>query len=266
MMQNSVLCLGIDPNPIFQSFENFQVSVKRHQEAVRLLTPHLKQKILKINLAFFLSFGSKGIALLEEFTHEFKNEFTIILDGKFGEITNSLKAYLHFVFETLGAHGVTINPFLGENTLRLAFETCVDKVGEKGRVYVLCVTSEGSTSTLAYLQENWRNKLNACQEIRDEVFAQQENLKKCAGIVIGANKEEILFSEEVKESGLSLLCPGLGVQGGSFDLLKKCQQMPNEFIFPLSRSIFDGGNISPAQVQSHFIQIQPYFEENHVSN
>ena len=51
MMQNSVLCLGIDPNPIFQSFENFQVSVKRHQEAVRLLTPHLKQKILKINFS-----------------------------------------------------------------------------------------------------------------------------------------------------------------------------------------------------------------------
>jgi orotidine-5'-phosphate decarboxylase len=259
---NIKLGLGVDPNPKDFSFEQFQRAVQNHIQAIELLKPNLSSKILKPNLAFFLTYGSKGIQLLEEFTNHFKNEFTIILDGKFNEISNSLKAYLDFVFKTLGAHGVTINPFLGENTLRMAFETCVQHVGEKGRIYVLCVTSEGSTSTLSYLQENWINKLLACQQIRDEIFAQEETLKKCAGVVIGANKEKILFSNELKKSGLSVLAPGLGAQGGDFSILSKCKQFPNEFTFPLSRSLFGGGEFDQNQVQENFKEIQAYFGEN----
>ncbi|MES2615260.1 MAG: orotidine 5'-phosphate decarboxylase / HUMPS family protein [Bdellovibrionota bacterium] len=268
MLQTNTIqfCLGIDPNPNEYSFEKFNACVKNHMDAIDVLKSSLKQKFIKLNLAFFLSYGSRGIELLEQFTDRYRNEFTIILDGKFSEIANSLQAYLSFVFNTLGAHGVTINPFLGENTLRLAFETCVKKVGEKGRVYVLCVTSEGSTSALAYLQENWRNKLIACAQIRDEVFTSQDNLKKCAGVVIGANKEDILFSEEVKESGLSVLAPGLGVQGGEFRILEKCLNFENEFTFPLSRSIFDGGNIPQNKVQENFLNIKSYFEGNNVKN
>ena len=265
-LNNKQLCLGIDPNPNICTFEEFKSCVQNHMDSIDLLKTTLKQKILKLNLAFFLSYGSKGIEVLEQFAARYKSEFTIILDGKFNEISNSLKAYLNFVFDTLGVHGVTINPFLGEITLRLAFETCVLKVGAKGRVYVLCVTSESSTSTLAYLQENWENKLLACQQIRDEVFSSNDNLKKCAGVVIGANKEAILFSDELKQSQLSVLAPGLGTQGGDFHILKKCEHFPNEFTFPISRSIFDGGNMTPDQVKKNLLNIQQTFEESHVNN
>ena len=158
---------------------------------------------------------------------------------------------------------MTINPFLGENTLRMAFEMCVSHVGEKGRIYVLCVTSENSNSTLAYLQENWRNKLLACQQIRDEVFANQENLKKCAGVVIGANKENILFSKEVKESKLSILSPGLGTQGGDYSILNKCASFSNEFTFPMSRTLFEAGEATPRQTKINLLKIQPFFEGSH---
>lgn len=258
------LCLGIDPNPNENDLDKFRACVDNHIQSIDLLKKNIKEKILKLNLAFFLSYGSKGIALLEMFCDKYKNEFKIILDGKFGEISNSLEAYLNFVFNTLGVHGVTINPFLGENTLRKAFETCVKKVGDKGRVYVLCATSESSTSPqLAYLQENWRNKLLACAQVRDEVFSKDENLKKCAGLVIGANKEDILFSKEVRESQLSILAPGLGVQGGEFHILQNCDHFPNEFTFPMSRSLFDAGNILPQLVQENFLKIQKYFEGSH---
>ncbi len=166
---------------------------------------------------------------------------------------------MNFVFGTLGAHGVTINPFLGENTLTMAFEACAKHAGEKGRVYVLCATSESSQSTLSYLQENWRTQLIACQKVRDHVFSRQENLNQCAGVVIGANRENILFSPEVKESNLSVLCPGLGVQGGDFNILARCHNYPNEFVFPLSRSIFSGGNVTSTQVKNNLTHIHQYF-------
>ncbi len=256
---NILLSLGIDPNPQQNSYENFKLCVQKHQDAIDGVKQYLKHKILKINLAFFLSYGSQGIALLEQFVEHYKNEFIITLDGKFNEISNSLQAYLNFVFNTLGAHGVTINPFLGENTLKLAFENCAKYSGEKGRVYVLCATSEASTSTLSYLQENWQNKIIACQKIRDEVFSGQDNLKKCAGLVIGANRVDILFSEEVKESGLSVLAPGLGFQGGEFAILQKCSDFSNEFTFPMSRSLFDGGNLEKNKIQDNILKIQQYF-------
>lgn len=256
---NSQLCLGIDPNPTENSLEKFKLCIQNHMDCIDAVKATLRQKILKPNLAFFLSYGSKGIELLENFCQKYKNEFTIILDGKFNEISNSLQAYLNFVFVTLGVHGVTINPFLGENTLRLTFENCAREAGERGRVYVLCATSEGPTSSLAYLQENWENKLIACQKIRDEVFANQENLKKCAGVVIGANKEEILFSQELRESQLSVLAPGLGTQGGEFQIIEKCSQFSNEFTFPISRSIFNGGNNNSTIAQENLQKIQTYF-------
>jgi orotidine-5'-phosphate decarboxylase len=264
--RNLNLCLGIDPNPQIKNFHEFNICVDNHIKSIELIEHLLPNKQLKLNLAFFLTFGSKGIELLEQICEKFKNNFTIILDGKFNEISNSLQAYLNFVFETLGVHGITINPFLGENTLKLAFETCLKKIGEKGRVYVLCVTSEGPTSTLAYLQENWENKISACVQMRDEIFGNQANLKKCAGVVIGANKEEILFSPELIESELSILAPGLGYQGGDFHILPKCLQQKNEFTFPLSRSLFNGGNQNPQICFDNILKIIPYFEEKNGSN
>jgi orotidine-5'-phosphate decarboxylase len=265
-----LLAFGIDPNPKEYDFDAFKNAVFNHITALHAITQdkniqnivqqaHLSDWILKINLAFFLAYGSKGIELLEHFCDIFRSNFTIILDGKFNEIKNSLQGYLNFAFRHLKIQGLTINPFLGENTLRMAFEQCVTHMGEKGRIYVLCVTSEGSANTLAYLQENWRNKLLACQQIRDEVFAKQENYKKCAGVVIGANHEKIILSPEVKESQLSVLSPGLGVQGGDFAILKKISPFQNEFTFPLSRSLFDGGEANVTQVKENLLSILNHF-------
>jgi orotidine-5'-phosphate decarboxylase len=214
---------------------------------------------LKPQLAFFLAQGSRGIALLESFIDEFRRDYTIILDGKFNEIENSLKAYLKFVFSTLQAHGVTINPFLGEKTLELTFETCAREVGSKGRVYVLCVTSENSQSTLSYMQKNHIHIMNACSQVRDQLFDKEPSLKKIAGVVIGANRHEVLLSEEIKQSGLSILSPGLGAQNADWDIIKKCSALKNEIIFPMSRGIFEGGNISLEKVIEKYLSIKRYF-------
>lgn len=260
---NAQLCFGIDPNPTSISFESFKQCVKIHTDFLKFhRTNHLNkndQSMLKLQLAFFLAQGSRGIALLESFVDEFRRDYTIILDGKFNEIENSLKAYLKFVFSTLQVHGVTINPFLGEKTLELTFETCAREVGSKGRVYVLCVTSENSQSTLSYMQKNHVHIMNACSQIRDQLFDKDPSLKKIAGVVIGANQRDVLLSEKIRQSSLSILSPGLGAQNADWNIIQKCSALKNEITFPISRGIFEGGNISLEEVTEKYLSIKKYF-------
>ena len=252
------LGLGIDPHPEVFSHEQFKHCVENHKKAIQFLKKHLKNKYLKINLAFFLPYGHKGISLLEKFVDRYKDEFTIILDGKFNEINNSLAAYLHFAFQTLGVHGITLNPFLGEKTLHLAFESCAKAVGSKGRVYILCATSESSNETLSFFQDNWKKTILACEQVRRDVFSSQENLQACVGVVVGANRENVLFSPELEESGLSVLAPGLGAQGADFGILKGLSPS-NEWTFPMSRFLFAGGHCDLSHVKRHWELVKPYF-------
>ncbi len=259
------LALGIDPNPPIIDLDHFKQYLRNHARFLSAQKEHLENVYLKVQLAFFLRFGSAGIKLLEQFVDMFKNDFTIIVDGKFNDIENSMKAYLEFVFCTLSAHAVTINPFLGEKTIKLSLEECAKYTGEKGRVFVLCSTSESSESKLSYLQSNWENKLSTVAQIRDQIFQQSPQYNKIAGVVIGANKENILLSKELSESKLSVLVPGLGAQGGNWNLIHQCAQKQNEFIFNVGREIFSGGSFKTKQMKKNLTHVQTYFKKSEIT-
>ena len=257
--QNIKLCLGIDPNPTERNLNQLKESVYKHMEILDVFAPSLKDHIIKPQLAFFLSYGSKGLLLLEELIARFQNQYTIILDAKFNDISTSLKAYLNFAFQSLGAHGITISPFLGEKSLQMAFEECGKHSGKKGRVYVLCATSESSTNNLSFIQDNWQKTLLACSEIRNDIFQDEKSYQNIAGVVIGANRKNILLSEELKKSKLSVLAPGLGAQSNDLNIIQNCKNHPNEITFPFSRAIFSGGNIDMDTMAQNLTSIQQYF-------
>lgn len=254
------LSLGIDPNPPVINLTQFRQNLKKHMRFLDEQKEHMHGAHLKVQLAFFMRFGSKGIKLLEEFMNRYKKDFTIILDAKFNDIANTLKAYLEFVFCTLGAHSVTINPFLGEKTIALAFEECAKYAKQKGRVYVLCATSESSSSDFSYLQSNWQQSLKAISNIKDQVFKNDPKFRHLAGVVIGANHENILRSKELYNSKLSVLVPGLGAQGGNWNLIHECAKQNNEFVFNVGREIFSGGNITTLQMKKNLKNVQRYFQ------
>lgn len=257
---NLKLCLGIDPNPINSGIENFREAVYKHMEILDFCSDKLKNHIIKPQLAFFLSQGSNGILLLEELVARFQKNYTIILDAKFNDISTSLKAYLSFAFKSLKVHGITISPFLGESSIQLAFEECAKYSGNKGRVYVLCATSESSVRNLSFIQDNWKNTIQACCEIRDEIFHNDKEYKNIAGIVIAANRNNILYSNDVKKSNLSILVPGLGAQHFDWNVIRNCINHPNEIVFSFSRAIFSGGNISIEKMNENILTVQQHFE------
>lgn len=258
---NLSLCIGIDPQPATSSFQSFSDAVAMHVSFLRHMHIDTRPK-LKPNLSFFLRFGSQGIALLERFCTDHRDRFDIIIDAKFNEISNSLQAQLDFVFKHLGASGITINPYLGERTIELALSNAVQAVGLRARVYVLCATSEFSTTTLAYLQQPGRI-LESCVEVRTKVVGQE--YPDSLGVVIGANRQDVLLSSELQKSGCAVLSPGLGAQGASNTVVAALraqsngQSCANEFVFPVSRAIFQGGQASVEDALNRFHTLSQLF-------
>lgn len=244
------LCAGVDPSP----FENPEVSFSEKVDIhIRLIKQAgLKITVIKPNLAFFLAAGVQGLEKLQIFITKFINSHEIILDCKCNEIANSLEAWLHFAFEVLGVTGITINPFLGEKTIELALKKAIYKVGERARVYVLCATSESSSSGLSFLQEQPNKIIDAVSLVSRRVCSDDKKYQFCMGVVVGANRSEVLSSSQLEQSGLSVLAPGLGAQGASFEITNSFKAKDMEVTFPISRAIFEAGEIDFAQVEKNF--------------
>lgn len=244
---NLSLVLGVDPKSMDSTLSGFIDSVRKHTEVVRALGARCGT--LKPNLAFFLAYGSKGIQELESFCEEFRHSHQIILDGKFNEIQNSAQRYFLFAFKLLKVNALTLNPFLGQNTVSLALEAATKWVGAQGKIFVLCATSEAPSGALSHIQGDGK------QTFRDLIqLHSNKNKGELAqlGLVVGATRRSFWEDGEFQKCGLPVLAPGLGAQGAPWEVIgwaKKCQA---EVYFPVSRGVFGGGNFTLEQALERF--------------
>lgn len=236
------LFAGIDPN-VSTKYE-FDDAVDRHKEFLDSEISHLQG--IKINLGFFLRFGSAGIQSLESFVARYRQKTSILLDAKFGEISNTLEAYLDFAYGHLGVHGLTLNPFLGENTLI----TALNKSPPNSTSYILAATSEFGQGPLKVFSKEWKSVLACIHEVQKD--------KSVFGMVVGANRTEILDELQKMKCALPILAPGLGAQGASWETIKYASTL--DITFPISRGIFEGGLIPVSQMRENFKKIKKNFE------
>ena len=93
----------------------------------------------KPNIAYFEAMGLRGLEILDQLLGEMPKEVPVILDAKRSDIGETQKYYARSYFENWAVDAVTLNPFLGYDTL----EPFLDWEG-KG-VYLLAVTSNPGT-------------------------------------------------------------------------------------------------------------------------
>lgn len=250
------LCLGIDPAG--ETLEEFRSSVDLHARALRALEMQTLPP-LKLQLAYFLKHGSHGVSLLEGFCAAFRGRSChLLLDAKFNDIASTLDAYLHFAFQHLGAHGITLNPLLGEASIAAATAAARKHAGAAGRVFVLCATSEFPMGPLRDLSSAWPAILEAVRAADAALvgaeFGEQEattpahvmmsaqaSPRARAGVVVGANRSEILFQAASGDGPLTILAPGLGAQGADWNTVQQARSLSSEVWFPMSRALFAGG-------------------------
>ena len=137
---SSLLCIGLDPHisdleePTAASALDFCLRI------VKGTAPYAAA--FKPNAAFFEFFGPEGWTALKQVIEAIKAEshrlgsmIPVILDAKRGDIASTADAYAKSAFESLGAHAITLNPYLGRDSIEPFL-----KFPEKG-AFLLCKTS-----------------------------------------------------------------------------------------------------------------------------
>jgi uridine monophosphate synthetase len=206
---SSLLCIGLDPHvndlsaPTAAAARDFCLNlVKQTSRYAAAFKP---------NAAFFEVFGADGWTALTEVIEAIKEEsrrqgslIPIILDAKRGDIASTAEAYAKSAFENLGVDCITLNPYLGRDSIEPFLEN-----SEKG-VFLLCKTSNpGSGDLQDIVLEN-----GALLYERVARLASSWNTRNNIGLVVGATHPEAMRRVRAAAADLWFLAPGIGAQGG----------------------------------------------------
>ena len=217
----TVLCLGIDPDPASmpEGFGDDVASIERF--AILILESALPHAAaVKPNLAFFEAYGAAGWAALERVRARIPADVPVIADAKRGDIGSTTARQVVGYFDSLGVDAVTINPYVGEESLMSYLERA-DRFA-----YVLCRTSNPGALDVQGQQLAARpassDKVEAPAEpvwARIARDASRWGPGGTIGLVVGATAPEELPQVRAIAPGTAFLVPGVGAQGGSIDVV-----------------------------------------------
>jgi orotidine-5'-phosphate decarboxylase len=138
-----------------------------------------------------------------EYIHRSHPDVPVILDSKRGDVGNTAERYAIEAFERYGADAVTVNPYLGGDSLEPYLRRA-----DKG-VIVLCRTSNPGARDLQDLKIGER----ALYQVVAQLAAQRWNSRGNSLLVVGATYPEELAQVRALVGDMPLLVPGVGAQG-----------------------------------------------------
>lgn len=199
----SRLCVGLDPRP--DDSGGIEAIPELLKRVVGETWEHAAA--FKPNMAYFEAMGIRGLEILEEMLGQMPKEVPIILDAKRSDIGETQKYYARSYFKNWNVDAVTLNPFLGYDTM----EPFLDWEGKA--IYILAVTSNPGSADFQRQMVGDRYIFELVQDICQR--AKDENRKTDVGMVVGlTNASEDVLSR-IKD--FPLLIPGLGAQGGDLE-------------------------------------------------
>jgi uridine monophosphate synthetase len=210
---SSLLCIGLDPHIGDLAAPTAEAALAFCLDLVKSTAKYAAA--FKPNAAFFEQFGAPGWTALREVVDAIREQslrlgsmIPVILDAKRGDIASSAEAYARSAFETLGAHAITLSPYLGRDAIEpfLAHP-------EKG-VFLLCKTSNPGAADLQDLRVAGTNEPLYIAVAR---LAQDWNTRNNIGLVVGATQPQAMGQVRAAAPDLWFLAPGVGAQGGDLE-------------------------------------------------
>jgi orotidine-5'-phosphate decarboxylase len=166
----------------------------------------------KPNLAFYEALGLTGLKALEKTLSFIPPHIPVIGDAKRGDVGHSAQAYARALFDGFGFDAVTLNPYLGYDSI----EPFLSYTGRA--VFLLCRTSNPGGADIQCLQVSSEGKgsvpLYLAVAKRLAEWAGNGNM----GLVVGATYPEELRQVRRLCPTLPILVPGIGAQGGDLEL------------------------------------------------
>jgi orotidine-5'-phosphate decarboxylase len=159
----------------------------------------------KPQIAYYSATGSeKDLELTIRYIHKTLPDIPVILDAKRGDIGATAKKYAAEAFDRYEADAVTVNPYLGGDTLEPFLER-----KDKG-VILLCRTSNPGAGDLQDLESGGKKIYRIMAEKAARQWNQYGNLL----LVIGATWPGELGEIRSLAGDMPFLVPGIGAQGG----------------------------------------------------
>jgi orotidine-5'-phosphate decarboxylase len=208
---NSLVCVGLDPEPA-----KFPAHLREHPDAVfefnRVIVDATADLVCcyKPQIAHFAALGAEStLTRLIEHIHANHPGVPVILDAKRGDIGSTAQNYAIEAFERYRADAVTVNPYLGRDSV----QPFLDRA-DRG-VIVLCRTSNAGAGDLQDLDVDGRPLY---QHVAEKVARDWNDNGNCA-LVVGATWPKQLGEVRAIVGDVPFLVPGVGAQGGDVEQL-----------------------------------------------
>ena len=211
---DSLVCVGLDPEPA-----KFPAIFVDDPDAVF----HFCRDIVdataeyacsfKPQIAHFAALGAEdALARLVAHIHAQHPTIPVILDSKRGDIGSTAQHYATEAFDRYGADAVTVNPYLGRDSV----QPFLDRA-DRG-VVVLCRTSNPGAADLQDLVVQSGDGVGRplYQHVAETVARDWNGNGNCA-LVVGATWPAQLREVRAIVGDMPLLVPGVGAQGGDVE-------------------------------------------------
>src|SRR5471030_300899 len=203
---DSLLCVGLDPDmaKLPAQFQNDADGIFKFCTEIIDATADLACSF-KPQIAYFAALGAE--AQLERICAYLRTNYPhipLILDAKRGDIGATARQYAREAYDRYGADAVTVNPYMGSDSVEPYMEW-----SDRG-VIILCRTSNAGGSDLQFLNVDGKPLY---QHVAKLVADKWNSNGQCA-LVVGATFPEELAQVRAIVGDMPLLVPGIGAQGG----------------------------------------------------
>ncbi len=235
----TLLCIGLDPDPRHIP-KGFLQKAKPFFEFNKVIIEATKNLVCayKPQIAYYAACGAED-ELAETIRYIRKLNIPVILDSKRGDIGDTATMYAKEAFERYAADALTVNPYMGGDTLVPYL-----KYAEKG-VIVLCKTSNAGSGDI--------QDINCGTHLLYEIVAQKAvtewNQNHNVMLVVGATHMAALEKIRKIVGDMTLLVPGVGAQGGDLKAVLKAglNSKRTGLIINSSRGILYAGSENTAE-------------------
>lgn len=213
---NSLVCVGLDPDlsRFPDHLKNGSDSIFQFNKAIIDAT-HDLVCAFKPQIAYFSAEGAEK--QLEQTINYIKKNYPhtpIILDAKRGDIGSTALKYAIEAFERYGVDAVTVNPYLGYDSVEpfLSYK-------DKGTI-LLCRTSNSGAGDIQDLDVDGEPLYKHVARLASKYWNTNNN---CL-LVVGATWPSQMSEIRKIVGDMPFLVPGVGAQGGDVETMVKSGQ------------------------------------------
>ena len=205
----SLVCVGLDPDPSKLPKDLGAQPIFAFDRRIVDATADIAAAY-KPQIAFYSALGAEAELVASiRYIRERAPAALVILDAKRGDIGNTAEAYAREAFDRYGADAVTVNPYMGEDSVR-PFLARPDRAA-----ILLCRTSNPGAEDF---QDLLVDGLPLYRRVAQRAAAHW-NTHGNLMLVVGATYPREMADLRMAHPEVPFLVPGIGAQGGDLDAI-----------------------------------------------